>query len=102
MNLKQDSFHKVYLSKIFDRIAQKMNFSVRDFFSKCDQIGRNLRIWSHSLKKSIMENFIFRVVRGVLTMLSNIYDDAFCKIFLGRNYTPPGSIALTSKVILVV
>ena len=36
-----------------------MNFSIRDFFSKCEQIRRKLRIWSHLLKKSLMENFIF-------------------------------------------
>ena len=33
-----------------------------DFFSKRDQIRRKLRIWSHLLQKSIMENFIFCVV----------------------------------------
>ena len=33
-----------------------------DFFSKCDQIRRNLQIWSHLLKKSLMENFIFCAV----------------------------------------
>ena len=43
-------------------IAQKMNFSTKDFFSKCDQIRRKLRIWSHLLKKSLMENFIFCAV----------------------------------------
>ena len=39
--------------------AQKTNFSVKEFFSKCEQICRKLRIWSHLLKKSLMENFIF-------------------------------------------
>ena len=39
--------------------AQKMKFSSKGFFSKCDQIRSYLRIWSHLLKKSIMENFIF-------------------------------------------
>ena len=39
--------------------AQKMKFSIGDFFSKCDQIRKKLRIWSHLLKKSLMENFIF-------------------------------------------
>ena len=39
--------------------AQKMKFFIKDFFSKCDQICRELRIWSHLLKKSSMENFIF-------------------------------------------
>ena len=39
--------------------TQKMKFSIKDFFSKCDQIRIFLRIWSHLLKKSLMENFIF-------------------------------------------
>ena len=39
--------------------AQNMKFSIKDFFSKCDQIRRKLRIWSHLLKKSLMENFTF-------------------------------------------
>ena len=40
---------------------KKMKFSITDFFSKCDQI-RTLRIWSHLLKKSLMENFILCAV----------------------------------------
>ena len=32
--------------------AQKMKFSINDFFSKYDQISSLLRIWSHLLKKS--------------------------------------------------
>ena len=39
--------------------VQKMKFSIKYFFSKCDQISSFLRIWSHLLKKSLMENFIF-------------------------------------------
>ena len=39
--------------------AQKVKFSIKDFFSKCDQIRRKLRIWSHLLKKFLMESFIF-------------------------------------------
>ena len=39
--------------------AQKMKSSIKYFFGKCDQIRRNLWIWSHLLKKSLMENFIF-------------------------------------------
>ena len=39
--------------------AQKMKFSIKDFFSKCNQIRRKLRTWSHLLKKSLMENFLF-------------------------------------------
>ena len=39
-----------------------MKFLIKGFFSKCDQIGRKLRIWLHLLKKSLMENFIFYTV----------------------------------------
>ena len=42
--------------------AQKTKFSIKDFFSKCDQISSFLRIWSHLLKKSLMENFFFCTV----------------------------------------
>ena len=45
--------------------AQKMKFSIKDFFRKCDQIRRKLRIWSHLLKKSFIENFIFCAVYTV-------------------------------------
>ena len=33
--------------------AQKMKFSIKDLFSKCDQIRRKQQIWSHLLKKSL-------------------------------------------------
>ena len=45
-----------------DYCTQKMKFSIKDFFSKCDQICNFQRILSHLLKKSLMENFIFWVV----------------------------------------
>ena len=37
---------------------------IKDFFSKCDQIRNFLRIWSHLLKKCLMENFIFCALFG--------------------------------------
>ena len=39
-----------------------MKFRIKDFSSKCDQIHDFLRIWSHLLEKSLMENFIFCAV----------------------------------------
>ena len=39
-----------------------MKFLIKDFFRKCDQIRRKLRIWSPLLKKFLMENFIFCAV----------------------------------------
>ena len=41
--------------------AQKM----KDFFSKCDQNRSFLRIWSHLLKKSFMENFFCAVYEPI-------------------------------------
>ena len=38
--------------------AQKMKFSIKVFISKCDQIRGQLRIWSHLLQKSSIENFV--------------------------------------------
>ena len=42
--------------------AQKMKFSIKDFFSKCNQIYRKLLAWSHLLQKSLIGNFIFCAV----------------------------------------
>ena len=36
-----------------------MKFSFKDFFGKRDQIRSFLRIWSHLLRKSLLESFIF-------------------------------------------
>ena len=44
--------------------AQKMIFSMKNFFSKCDRIRSFLQIWPHLLKKSLMKNFIFCSVCG--------------------------------------
>ena len=43
-------------------LHKKMKFSIKDFFSKYDQIRGFLRICSHLLKKSLMDNFIFCAV----------------------------------------
>ena len=62
-----------------------MMFSIKDFFSKCDQIrrklGKKLQIWSHLLKKSLIDNFAFcagvKVLRFILAIIDgHIYLDA--------------------------
>ena len=63
--LKQTIFHAKLCPSPpfpFSHTAQKMKSSIKDFFSKYDQIRSLLRIWSHSLKKSIVEKFIFCAV----------------------------------------
>ena len=74
--------------------AQKMKFSIKDFFSKCDQIRRKLGIWSHLLKKSLMENFFVQCVSAKLTgkhmyqnfikkvSLAHVFSCEFCTLVL--------------------
>ena len=59
--------------------AQKMKFFIKNFFSKCDQIRMKLWIWSHLLKKSVVENFIFCAVLGTshLTCITNQLTGSF-------------------------
>ena len=52
--------------------SQKMKFFINEFFSKYDQICRKLRIWSHLLKKSLMENFIFCAVKYTNEKYTNV------------------------------
>ena len=47
---------------VLDSLHKKIKFSIKDFFSKCDQICNFLRIWSHLLRKSLMDNLIFCVM----------------------------------------
>ena len=54
------------LGNIKENTAQKMKFSITDFFSKYERIRSFLRIWSHLLKKSLMENFIFCAVERMI------------------------------------
>ena len=56
-----------------------MEFSITDFFSKCDQIRRKLRIWSHLLKKSVMENFIFCSVHQSWLFSNSVINMPFSK-----------------------
>ena len=46
-----------------------MKLSIKDFFSKCDQIRNFLWIWSYLLKKYLMENFILCVDYVLLQQL---------------------------------
>ena len=67
----QISFFKVPKKIVFIHVSNhirnkhctKMEFSIKDFFSKCNQIRSFLRIWSHLLKKSLMKNFILCAVK---------------------------------------
>ena len=56
--------YKELFAKITAYAAQKVKFSIKDFFCKCGQICSLLRIWPHLLKKSLFENFILCSVIG--------------------------------------
>ena len=43
----------------FISTAQKLTFSIKDFLSNCDQMSSFVRIFSHLMKKFLMENIIF-------------------------------------------
>ena len=66
--LHNNMLQKIWLNML-GHTAQKMKFSIKDFFSKCDQIRRKLRILSHLLKKSLMENIIFYAVSVIFSTL---------------------------------
>ena len=49
-----------------------MNFFIKNFFSKFEHISIKLRIYSHLLNKSSMENFIFFVSWMLLVLLLSL------------------------------
>ena len=80
--------NNIFQKSIFQNTssAQKLQNLIQDFFSKCVQIRSFLRIWSQSLQKSFMENFIFLqcwciwiflITRHEFRTQSNIWDEAF-------------------------
>ena len=71
----------------FANTAQKMKFSIKDSFCKCNQIRSLLRIQSHLLKKSLMENFIFCAAQ------ERIFVQDFSN-FIGQVLSPSRSLPL--------
>ena len=57
------NLHELFTEKLVT--AQKIKFSIIDFFSKCDQI----QIWSHLLKKSLMVNFFLSAVLFLIEVI---------------------------------
>ena len=80
-----------------------MKFSIKDFFSNCDQIRRKLRILSHLLKKSLMENFIFCAV--ILLQKFSLYHvrqanefKFFCRYILPNIFMIPSPLRFLSSL----
>ena len=64
---------KLDMTVKFSLPEQKMKFSIRDFLSKCDQIRNFLRIWSHLLKKYLMEKFLCVVLKMFILIKKSIF-----------------------------
>ena len=73
--------------KLYLKHCQKNKFSVKDFFNKCDQILSFMQIWSHLLKMSWMENFIFCAVHMLIL-------DLYLKKILGNFAYIPNACSL--------
>ena len=89
------SFHRIALAKTVQnnqqyrtwfpfffmehRTANK--FSIKDFFSKCEQIRSFLQIWSNLLKKSVT---LFRIERGLFGDFLDLFFR--CNFYKRRNY----------------
>ena len=58
--------------KVSTHTVQKMKFSIKDFFIICDQIRRELRIWSHLLQKSFMESLSSSALTILLSYLNYV------------------------------
>ena len=80
-NVYYKTFGNFLTSNSFCITAKKIKFSIKGFFSTCDQIHILLRFWSHLLKKSLMENFIFCIVY-VLTGVVYYLNWDFWKTFI--------------------
>ena len=70
--------------------AQKMKFSIKNFFSICGQILRKLRLWSHLLKKSLVEKFIFCAVN--IWRVLHLFEKSNCSPYLFKVYFFPADI----------
>ena len=60
-------------------------FAMKNFVSKCDQIRSFLRVWSHLLKESLMENFIFCAMQSKCVFSSGVL---FNQSVAKKNYNP--------------
>ena len=70
---------------IQSQIAQKMKFSIKDFFTKYDRNRRKLWVWSLLLKKFLVENFTFCAVTHLQNINLESKFDKCCGFILKPN-----------------
>ena len=82
-----------------------MEFSIKDIFSKRDQIRSFLWLWSYLLKKSLMENSIFCAVlqRAYWLNFSRCLSELtiFCNTLIQRSELTNASFIATRYVTLI-
>ena len=81
------------LKKCFKHIRSNnvyicLKFSIKDFFNKCDLIRGKRWIWSHLLKKSLTENFIYCAVTPTYFLHTKVLDINFNSKSKARKYQP--------------
>ena len=74
--------------KSFFKKSFYYSFSIKDFFSKYDQIHRKQRIWPHLLKKSFMKNFRFCAVTNAWPYSGKYWNQVLRKF---TSFMPVGS-----------
>ena len=80
LNYYSSKYEELYLFGTFT-LHKKWSFPLRiSSVSKCHQICSLLRIWSHLLKKTLMENFVFYAV-----LFGNAYSGVLHTIFNLKN-----------------
>ena len=89
---ENELFLEIYASPFDPFTAQKVKFSIKDFFSKCNQIYNLLRIWSYLLKKSLLETFI--LCSTFLLKMFQCSHSSYCRI-TGEGI--PANICLSKK-----
>ena len=55
-----------------------MKFSVKDFYSKCEQIGSFLRLCSQLQNKSLRLNFIYSYMKAAIFIVSSVWLCTVC------------------------
>ena len=75
--------------------ARKIKFSIKNLFNKCDQI------WLHLLKKSLMKNFIFCLVKASMKKLFHWKQQSLRKILKLQQIFWCGNFVETQKVSLL-
>ena len=83
-NIRQNwkTLKKTKTIECWDTTAQKMNFSIKDFLSKCDEINRKLWIWSHLLETADLVTFTKEMLNEKLLFLRSAKIFGFLWIFL--------------------